>query len=222
MVGASWSSESAAWTVTTENTDSGARSTRTCGFLYLCAGYYRYDEGYTPAWPGQEDFAGRLIHPQSWPDDLDVHGKRIVVIGSGATAVTLVPALTEAAAHVTMLQRSPSFVMTLPAARPHRRGPVEGASGAEGLPGNPMEERQDRYRPLFALPEVPAKARSALTKGVAKQFRPDTTSISTSIRRYHPGTNGCVWSRGRLLRRWRPMEGRRTPDDGREHLRRSE
>ena len=80
-----------------------------CGFLFMCTGYYRYDRGYTPEWTGMERFAGEIVHPQAWRDDLDYAGKRIVVIGSGATAVTLVPALAERAAQVTMLQRSPQL-----------------------------------------------------------------------------------------------------------------
>jgi cation diffusion facilitator CzcD-associated flavoprotein CzcO len=86
-----------------------------CRFLYLCTGYYRYDNGYTPEFAGRESFRGPIVHPQSWPDDLDHEGKRVVVIGSGATAVTMVPALSQRAAHVTMLQRSPSYVASLPA-----------------------------------------------------------------------------------------------------------
>jgi cation diffusion facilitator CzcD-associated flavoprotein CzcO len=115
VVRADWSGVDARWTVTVEHTGSGERTTRTCGFLYLCSGYYRYDQGYTPAWPGQEDFGGTVAHPQHWPDGLDLTGKRVVVIGSGATAVTMVPALARTAAKVTMLQRSPSFVLSLPA-----------------------------------------------------------------------------------------------------------
>ena len=84
-------------------------------------GYYRYDEGYTPEIPGRERFAGTIVHPQHWPEDLDYAGKRVVVIGSGATAVTLVPAMAERAEHVTMLQRSPSYVLSLPNERSHRR-----------------------------------------------------------------------------------------------------
>ena len=118
VVRADWSGQDARWTVTIENTQTGARSERTCGFVYLCSGYYRYDEGYTPAWPGQDDFAGTLVHPQHWPADLDLTGKRVVVIGSGATAVTMVPALAETAAKVTMLQRSPSYVLSLPGGDP--------------------------------------------------------------------------------------------------------
>ena len=91
----------------------------TCSFLYACTGYYRYDEGYTPALRGHASgSAGTIVHPQHWPEDLDYDGKRVVVIGSGATAVTLVPAMAERAAHVTMLQRSPSYVVTLPAEDP--------------------------------------------------------------------------------------------------------
>ncbi|SHN45967.1 flavin-containing monooxygenase [Cryptosporangium aurantiacum] len=116
VLAAAWSSETARWTVTVE---SPAGTTElSCSFLYFCAGYYRYDEGYTPAFPGIESFAGRVVHPQSWPDDLEYDGKRVVVIGSGATAVTLVPALAETAAHVAMLQRSPTYVATLPTVDP--------------------------------------------------------------------------------------------------------
>jgi monooxygenase len=90
----------------------------TCSFLFMCSGYYRYDEGYTPEFEGVERFAGPVIHPQHWPEDVDYAGKRVVVIGSGATAVTLVPAMAETAAHVTMLQRSPSYIVSLPAEDP--------------------------------------------------------------------------------------------------------
>lgn len=86
----------------------------TCNFLYLCTGYYRYEEGYTPEWPGFSDYKGTVIHPQKWPEDLDYAGKRVLVIGSGATAVTLVPAMAETAKHVTMLQRSPTYIITMP------------------------------------------------------------------------------------------------------------
>jgi monooxygenase len=86
----------------------------TCNFLYLCTGYYEYESGYTPDWPGFENYKGSIVHPQKWPEDLDYAGKRVIVIGSGATAVTLVPAMAETAAHVTMLQRSPTYVVSLP------------------------------------------------------------------------------------------------------------
>lgn len=107
---ASWSSVDARWTVDVET-----GSQLTCNFLYLCTGYYDYANGYTPDWPGVARFGGTLVHPQQWPEDLDYTGKRVVVIGSGATAITLVPAMAQRAAHVTMLQRSPSYVVTRPA-----------------------------------------------------------------------------------------------------------
>jgi monooxygenase len=103
-----WSSTDARWTVETE------RAAFTCNFLFMCSGYYDYAAGYTPEFPGTHRFAGRIVHPQKWPDDLDYAGKRVVVIGSGATAVTLVPAMTKTAAHVTMLQRSPTYIVSMP------------------------------------------------------------------------------------------------------------
>jgi cation diffusion facilitator CzcD-associated flavoprotein CzcO len=115
VVSAEWSSADARWTVEAERSDTGEAVHLTCGFLFVCSGYYRYDEGYSPEFPGMERFAGRVIHPQHWPDDLDYAGKRVVVIGSGATAMTLVPSLAETAAQVTMLQRSPTYVVSLPA-----------------------------------------------------------------------------------------------------------
>jgi cation diffusion facilitator CzcD-associated flavoprotein CzcO len=118
VVHASWSSEGARWTIEAERTDTGERVQLTCSFLFGCTGYYRYDEGYTPQFEGRERFAGQIVHPQHWPEDLDYAGKRVVVIGSGATAVTLIPAMAERAAHVTMLQRSPSYVLSLPGRDP--------------------------------------------------------------------------------------------------------
>ncbi|MGW5110568.1 flavin-containing monooxygenase [Nocardia sp. NPDC004123] len=116
VTGASWSSREARWTVGFEH--DGMTSTITCDFLYLCSGYYRYDEGYTPEFAGIGDFRGRIVHPQHWPAELDYAGKRVVVIGSGATAVTLVPAMAENAGHVTMLQRSPTYIMSAPSVDP--------------------------------------------------------------------------------------------------------
>src|SRR3954452_18977459 len=108
------SAEHALGTGEVERSDTGETLQLTCGFLFMCTGYYRYDEGYTPELPGVERFGGQVVHPQHWSDDIDYRGKRVVVIGSGATAVTLVPAMAEDAAHVTMLQRSPSYVISLP------------------------------------------------------------------------------------------------------------
>ena len=170
VVAADWSSADARWTVTVEHTESGERSTRTCGFLYVCTGYYRYDEGYTPTWPGFADFTGTVVHPQHWPEDLDVAGKHVVVIGSGATAVTLVPALADQGARVTMLQRSPSYVLAMP----------------EGDPIADLLRKLLPERPAYAAvrwknvriatllyrlcQRYPKRMRSILQKGVAKQL----------------------------------------------------
>jgi monooxygenase len=111
---ARWSSDDARWTVEAETGSDQTIVRLSCKFLYLCTGYYDYERGYTPLWRGVERFRGTIIHPQKWPENLDYGGKRIVVIGSGATAITLVPAIAERAAHVTMLQRSPSYIVTRP------------------------------------------------------------------------------------------------------------
>jgi cation diffusion facilitator CzcD-associated flavoprotein CzcO len=108
----SWDGATARWTATVDGPD--GTETVTAGFVHACTGYYRYDEGYLPDFPGMDDFAGELIHPQHWPPDFDGAGKEVVVIGSGATAMTLVPALAGQVGHVTMLQRSPTYVASLP------------------------------------------------------------------------------------------------------------
>ncbi|HEV8062586.1 MAG TPA: NAD(P)/FAD-dependent oxidoreductase [Gemmataceae bacterium] len=130
VLSASWSSAEARWTVecSTNDTEDIAESSGagnhqqpvryTCSFLYLCSGYYNYESGHTPVFRGAEDFQGPIVHPQHWPRDLDCSNRRVVVIGSGATAVTLVPALAETAAHVIMLQRSPTYIVSLPSKDP--------------------------------------------------------------------------------------------------------
>ncbi len=112
---ASFSSEDARWTVEAERKDTGESVTLTCRWIHMCSGYYNYAEGHLPDFRGRKSFAGQFVHPQFWPQDLDYSGKRVVVIGSGATAVTLVPEMAKIAAHVTMLQRSPTFVVSRPA-----------------------------------------------------------------------------------------------------------
>jgi cation diffusion facilitator CzcD-associated flavoprotein CzcO len=114
VLSASWSSEESRWVVETVVGEEKRPVQYSCRFLYLCSGYFDYEGGHAPVFPGSEDFQGRIIHPQKWPKDLDYSGKRVVVIGSGATAVTLVPAMAQTAAHVTMLQRSPSYIASLP------------------------------------------------------------------------------------------------------------
>ncbi len=118
IVRADWSTPDARWHVTAERTDTGETVELTCGFVFSCSGYYRYDRGYLPDFAGMDRFGGTIVHPQQWPEDLDTTGRRVVVIGSGATAVTLIPSLARDAAHVTMLQRSPSYVAALPAKNP--------------------------------------------------------------------------------------------------------
>jgi cation diffusion facilitator CzcD-associated flavoprotein CzcO len=111
----SWSTETGRWTVEVRDEATKRRKKFTANFLMACSGYYNYDEGYRPDFPGEADFAGPIVHPQFWPEDLDYRGKRVVIIGSGATAVTLVPAMAQDTAHITMLQRSPTYILTLPA-----------------------------------------------------------------------------------------------------------
>ena len=112
----SWSSEHSAWTLECESRE--GRTRFSCGFVLMCSGYYSYESAYTPRFEGASDFSGQIVHPQFWSDAIEYAGKRVIVIGSGATAVTLVPALSEKAAHVTMLQRSPSYVFSAPSENP--------------------------------------------------------------------------------------------------------
>ncbi len=112
ILNASWSSKDKVWTIEARREDTGEACRFTAGFLYMCQGYYRHDQGFMPQWPGMESFKGRIVHSEEWPRDLDYKGKRVVVIGSGATAATIIPAMASDAAHVTMLQRSPTFFVT--------------------------------------------------------------------------------------------------------------
>ncbi|MGY1726445.1 flavin-containing monooxygenase [Geodermatophilus sp. SYSU D01062] len=114
VLAVAWSSEDARWTVDVERTDTGERLQLTAGWVFCAGGYYRYDEGFTPVFEGRDRFRGRIVHPQAWPEDLDLTGKRVVVVGSGATAVTIVPAIADTAASVTMLQRTPTYVLPVP------------------------------------------------------------------------------------------------------------
>src|SRR3984957_12956465 len=109
---ASWSSQDNLWTIDATRTDTGETVRLTANFLWMCQGYYRHSVGYTPEWDGMQSFNGRIVHPQTWPDDLDTTGKTAVVIGSGATAATLVPAIAADCGHVTMLRRSPTYFRT--------------------------------------------------------------------------------------------------------------
>ena len=110
---AEWSNEKDCWTLRVSNSKTGETSEYTCNFLLMCSGYYSYKSGYTPDFEGVETYSGQIVHPQKWPEDIDYEAKKVVVIGSGATAVTLVPAMAESAEHVVMLQRSPTYVCLL-------------------------------------------------------------------------------------------------------------
>ncbi|WAC53593.1 flavin-containing monooxygenase [Gordonia sp. SL306] len=114
VVSAAWSSDDARWLVEIDRGDTGERTRISAGWIFCGSGYYDYDEGFTPEFQGRERFQGQIVHPQHWPEDLDYAGKRVVVIGSGATAVTLLPAMADEAEHVTMLQRTPTYIIPLP------------------------------------------------------------------------------------------------------------
>ncbi|MFN3389297.1 MAG: flavin-containing monooxygenase [Allosphingosinicella sp.] len=168
VVRASWSSDEALWAVEAEAQGEARRFT--CRFLYLASGYYDYAAGYRPHWPGEAAFRGRIVHPQHWPEDLDHAGKRVVVIGSGATAVTLVPAMARTAAHVTMLQRSPSWIV----ARPSRDALALWAQ--KRLPGR-LAARLVRWKNVllgigfFQLARRrPERVKKAILKGAAQQL----------------------------------------------------
>ena len=182
---ASWNSSDSRWIVDVRRTD-GASIRYGCNFLYLCAGYYNYDEGYMPGWPGMERFRGQIVHPQDWPEDLAYERKRVVVIGSGATAVTLVPALAEKAAHVTMLQRSPSYVASLPAvdyiANWLRRGLPERAAYTLARWKNVLIS-MFYYRLARRRPEA---MKRLLMKGVKAELGPDFDAEQHFTPPYNP------------------------------------
>ncbi len=183
---ASWSSQDAQWTVQVECGPDQEPASFTCNFLYMCTGYYDYAKGHSPTWPGMERFGGVVVHPQEWPETLDYTGKRVVVIGSGATAVTLVPALAEQAAHVTMLQRSPTYIVSLPsqdtlAARLYRTLPqglahwlVRWRSIALGMYVYYMA----RHRP--------AAVKQAIVRMAREQLGPDYDVETNFTPRYNP------------------------------------
>lgn len=167
---ASWSGSDARWTITTTQSSTGEQHRFTCSYLYMCSGYYSYKGGYTPEFPGIERFAGQVVHPQQWPDDLAYEGKRVVVIGSGATAMTLVPAMARTAAHVTMLQRSPTYVVARPDRDPvatllRRVMPEKWAYAATRWKNTTLQ--QFVYRRTRTKPQ---QVKEALLKGVRKEL----------------------------------------------------
>ena len=177
---AAWSSERARWTV--EATLPGGETvTLTCNFLLMCSGYYRYDQGYQAELPGIGNFGGQVVHPQFWPTDLDYAGKRVVVIGSGATAVTLVPALAQTAEHVTMLQRSPTYILSLPARGRHRRPAAQAARRAARVRGHPVEERRGDDADLQARLCRADRIRGWIRQMAVKQL-PDGYDVDTHFK----------------------------------------
>jgi cation diffusion facilitator CzcD-associated flavoprotein CzcO len=201
VISADWSSEDTRWHVTAERTDTGETVRLTASFLFACAGYFRYDQGHHPEFPGRDRFSGDVIHPQFWPEDLEYEGKEIVVIGSGATAVTMVPVLAERAAHVTMLQRSPSYVASLP-----RTSPLAGRM-RRILPGG-AASRMSRWL-MAGLGQVvfrasrrwPDRTRRLLIEGVRRQL-PEGFDVDTHFTpRYNPWDQRlCVAPDGDLFR----------------------
>src|SRR3954452_3150945 len=184
VVRASWSPQEARWTVEAETPDGPARFT--ARFLMMCSGYYSYDEGYRPDFPGEADFRGRFVHPQFWPEDLDYKGKRVVVIGSGATAVTLVPEMAKRAAHVTMLQRSPTYIVSRPAQDPLAN------KLRRNLPSR-LAYHLIRWRNVmwgmyfFQLSRRrPAKVKELVLKGVQMALGPDYDVATHFTPRYNP------------------------------------
>jgi monooxygenase len=181
---AAWSSADSRWTVTFE--EAGREGQVTCGFLHMCAGYYDYDRGYRPAFPDEETFAGRFVHPQFWPADLDWRNKRVVVIGSGATAVTLVPELAKDAAHVAMLQRSPTYVVSRPAedAQANWLRARLPAKLAYGL----VRWRNVLLQLWFfnLARKQPEKVKQALLDGVRAELGPDYDIAAHFTPRYNP------------------------------------
>jgi cation diffusion facilitator CzcD-associated flavoprotein CzcO len=181
---AAWSSADACWTVVAEG--DGAEISFTCAFLYFCAGYYRYDRGHLPEFAGAERFGGRIVHPQFWTDDVDYAGKNVVVIGSGATAVTLVPELARQAAHVVMLQRSPTYIVARPSedaiAQSLRRWlPTKLAYGMTRLKNVLLQ--QYFYRVARKNPD---KAKAAIVEMVRKELGPDYDVGTHFTPRYNP------------------------------------
>ena len=170
--------EEAKWTVEAVRKLPDGREepvTLTCNFLFSCAGYYRYSAGYTPEFPDIDRFQGRVVHPQAWPEDLDYAGKRVVIIGSGATAVTLVPAMAKTAGHVTMLQRSPTYIVSHPEQDAIANWLRRVLPATLGLQAQPLEERRlhDVYLPaLAALSEFREdRLRQEGARGVGSRLR---------------------------------------------------
>jgi cation diffusion facilitator CzcD-associated flavoprotein CzcO len=201
VLGAEWSSRTARWTVESESVATGERACFSCRFLFMCTGYYNYAEPYTPPFEGMEEFRGPVIHPQHWDEDLDYRGKRVLVIGSGSTAITLVPALAAKASHVTMVQRSPSYVVSLPG-----RDPIATRLGRL-LPAARTYRAIRLKNVLFQLitfklsRRYPAQARSVLHGLIEKQLPEGVAADPHFKPRYDPWDQRmCVAADGDLFK----------------------
>jgi len=184
VIKADFSTEDAQWTVTLER--DGQQWEVTCGWLFGATGYYDYEGGYAPTWEGQQDFEGTIVHPQKWPEDLDYKGKDVVVIGSGATAVTLIPAMADEVGHITMLQRSPSYVMPLP-----RKDPI--ANGLrKALPAKLAYAAARRFnigkqRFIYNLCQKQPKLARRLIRGINAKVLPEGYEVDTHFNpKYNP------------------------------------
>jgi monooxygenase len=201
---ASWSSQEARWFVDVVRGPNAESLRMSCNFLFLCCGYFRYDAGYTPAFEGSERFAGRIVHPQLWTDDIDWKGKRVVVIGSGATAMTLVPALADKATHVTMVQRSPTWVVARPSEDPIERG-------LRGLLPQRLIHAVVRWKQVLlglyffnVCRRNPERAKKLLLAGVRAGLGNDAVIAPHFLPRYNPWEQRlCLLPDGDLFRAMR-------------------
>ena len=209
---ASWSTAEARWTVETERTDTAKPCRFTCNFLFMCSGYYNYDRGYTPEFAGADTFQGQIVHPQRWTDDIEYADKRVVVIGSGATAVTLVPEMAKTAAHVTMLQRSPTYIVAMPS-EDHVANLLR-----RFLP-NSLVYSLTRWRNVILgacffwfCRRHPERAKALSWAASEPPSAPTMMSSSISGPTTTPGSSACVWHPTTIsLPRSRPVGLRSSP-----------
>jgi cation diffusion facilitator CzcD-associated flavoprotein CzcO len=187
IASARWSSRENLWTLEATRADTGEAVGFTANFLWMCQGYYRHSEGYTPQWPGMRGYAGRIVHPQTWPEDLDYKDKRVVVIGSGATAATLIPAIADDCAHVTMLQRSPTYFRTgrnaIPIADELRALGIDAAWIHEIVRRKILQEQDAFTRRTFTEPDA---VKQELLAGVRAYLGPDYDVEKHFTPRYRP------------------------------------
>lgn len=172
VISADWSSAQTCWTVEIEDVDTGERTHCTARWLFCASGYYSYDHGHAPDLPGQERFGGRIVHPQQWPADLDCTGQQVVVIGSGATAITLVPALATSAAHVTMLQRTPTYVLPVPTSTPSARRYRRWLGDRRGSAAARAVSRTSQWLFWLFCRRFPAAARRMIRRVTTEQLPP--------------------------------------------------